>query len=160
MRGSLLRLIPAVRCVRFATSAAASEQKTPNDLLIAPITFTQTSYGVPQSLKLVRAFAPERFDETVQLQVRLNIDVRKPGQAIRAAATLPNGTGKNVRIAVFARDAKADEARAAGADIVGAEDLAKQIESNIIEFDRLIATPDMMKCSYRTPDISLAFLFI
>jgi large subunit ribosomal protein L1 len=95
-------------------------------------------------VKLVKASAVSKFDETIEIAMNLGIDPRHADQAVRGVVGLPNGTGKAVRVAVFARDKKAEEARAAGADIVGAEDLAEQVQAGQIDFDRAIATPDMM----------------
>ncbi|MGC2200321.1 MAG: 50S ribosomal protein L1 [Stellaceae bacterium] len=97
-----------------------------------------------EALKLVKERASAKFDETVEIAMNLNLDPRKPDQNLRGAVMLPHGTGKNVRVAVFARGDKAKEAEAAGAEIVGAEDLAERIQSGQIEFDRAIATPDLM----------------
>jgi len=99
---------------------------------------------VDQAVALVKANASARFDETVEVAVNLGVDPRHADQMVRGVVNLPNGTGKTVRVAVFARGAKADEATAAGADIVGAEDLMETIQGGVIEFDRCIATPDMM----------------
>jgi len=96
------------------------------------------------AVKLVKGSASAKFDETVEIAMNLGVDPRHADQMVRGVVTLPNGTGKVVRVAVFARGAKADEAKAAGADIVGAEDLMETIQSGKIEFDRCIATPDMM----------------
>jgi large subunit ribosomal protein L1 len=93
---------------------------------------------------LVKANAKAKFDETIEIAVNLGVDTRHADQMVRGVIGLPNGTGKTVRVAVFARDAKADEAKAAGADIVGAEDLMEIVQGGKIEFDRCIATPDMM----------------
>ncbi|MEX2519339.1 MAG: 50S ribosomal protein L1 [Paracoccaceae bacterium] len=97
-----------------------------------------------QAVALVKANATAKFDETVEIALNLGVDPRHADQMVRGTVTLPAGTGKNVRVAVFARGAKADEALAAGADIVGAEDLMETIQGGKIEFDRCIATPDMM----------------
>ena len=97
-----------------------------------------------QAVALVKANASAKFDETVEVAMNLGVDPRHADQMVRGVVTLPNGTGKMVRVAVFARGAKADEARAAGADIVGAEDLMETIQGGKIEFDRCIATPDLM----------------
>ena len=95
-------------------------------------------------MKLVKANATAKFDETLEIAMNLGVDPRHADQMVRGVVALPNGTGKTVRVAVFARGAKADEATAAGADIVGAEDLMETIQGGKIEFDRCIATPDMM----------------
>jgi large subunit ribosomal protein L1 len=100
--------------------------------------------SVEDAVSLVKANANAKFDETVEIAVNLGVDVRHADQMVRGVVGLPNGTGKDVRVAVFARGAKADEAKEAGADIVGAEDLMETIQSGKIEFDRCIATPDMM----------------
>ncbi|MBM3611617.1 MAG: 50S ribosomal protein L1 [Alphaproteobacteria bacterium] len=97
-----------------------------------------------QAVALVKANASAKFDETVEVAMNLGVDPRHADQMVRGVVTLPNGTGKTVRVAVFARGAKADEARAVGADIVGAEDLMETIQGGKIEFDRCIATPDLM----------------
>lgn len=101
-------------------------------------------YGVEEALKMVKARASAKFDETIEIAMNLGVDPRHADQMVRGVVNLPNGTGKTVRVAVFAKDAKADEARKAGADIVGAEDLMEQIQAGKIDFDRCIATPDMM----------------
>jgi large subunit ribosomal protein L1 len=100
--------------------------------------------SVEDAVALVKANATAKFDETVEVAVNLGVDPRHADQMVRGVVTLPNGTGKTVRVAVFARGAKADEAKAAGADIVGAEDLMETIQGGTIEFDRCIATPDLM----------------
>ena len=100
--------------------------------------------SVEEAVKLVKANAKAKFDETVEIAVNLGVDPRHADQMVRGVVQLPNGTGKTVRVAVFARGAKADEAKEAGADIVGAEDLMETIQGGKIEFDRCIATPDMM----------------
>jgi large subunit ribosomal protein L1 len=99
---------------------------------------------VEEAVALVKANANAKFDETVEIAMNLGVDPRHADQMVRGSVTLPNGTGKTVRVAVFARGAKAEEAEKAGADIVGAEDLMETIQSGKIEFDRCIATPDMM----------------
>jgi large subunit ribosomal protein L1 len=101
-------------------------------------------YKLDEAIKLVKSKASAKFDETVEIAINLGVDPRHADQMVRGVVNLPNGTGKTVRVAVFAKDAKADEARKAGADIVGAEDLMEQIQSGKIDFDRCIATPDMM----------------
>ena len=100
--------------------------------------------SVEEAVKLIKANSAAKFDETVEIAMNLGVDPRHADQMVRGVVGLPNGTGKDVRVAVFARGAKADEAKAAGADIVGAEDLMETILSGKIEFDRCIATPDMM----------------
>lgn len=99
---------------------------------------------VEEAVALVKANATAKFDETVELAVNLGVDPRHADQMVRGVVGLPNGTGKSVRVAVFARGPKAEEAQAAGADIVGAEDLMESIQGGTIDFDRCIATPDMM----------------
>ena len=96
------------------------------------------------ALKLIKERASAKFDETVEVAMNLNLDPRKPDQNLRGAVMLPHGTGKAVRVAVFARGDRAKEAEAAGADVVGAEDLAERIQAGQIDFDRAIATPDLM----------------
>ena len=99
---------------------------------------------IEDAVALIKKAASAKFDETVEIALNLGVDPRHADQMVRGVCQLPNGTGKTVRVAVFARGAKADEAKAAGADIVGAEDLMETIQSGKIEFDRCIATPDMM----------------
>jgi len=100
--------------------------------------------SIDEAVRLVKENATAKFDETIEVSVNLNVDPRHADQNVRGVVSLPNGTGKDVRVAVFAKDGKADEARAAGADLVGADDLAAAIEGGEINFDRVIATPDMM----------------
>jgi large subunit ribosomal protein L1 len=104
----------------------------------------KSNVSVEEAVKLIKSNAQAKFDETLEIAMNLGVDPRHADQMVRGVVTLPNGTGKSVRVAVFARGAKADEATAAGADIVGAEDLMETIQSGKIEFDRCIATPDMM----------------
>lgn len=101
-------------------------------------------YSVTEAVKIVKGNAKAKFDETVEVAINLGVDPRHADQMVRGVCNLPNGTGRSVRVAVFAKDAKADEARAAGADIVGAEDLMEQIQAGDMPFERVIATPDMM----------------
>jgi large subunit ribosomal protein L1 len=101
-------------------------------------------YAVEEAVKLVKARATTKFDETIEIAINLGVDPRHADQMVRGVVTLPNGTGRNQRVAVFAKGAKADEAKAAGADIVGADDLAEKVQKGEIDFDRCIATPDMM----------------
>jgi large subunit ribosomal protein L1 len=105
---------------------------------------TDKSYTLGEAIHLIKANAKAKFDETVELSLNLGIDPRHADQMVRGLTNLPNGTGKTVRVGVFARGPKADEATAAGADVVGADDLAEKIQAGQIEFDRCIATPDMM----------------
>jgi large subunit ribosomal protein L1 len=104
----------------------------------------KANLSVEEAVKLVKQAASAKFDETVEIAMNLGVDPRHADQMVRGVVALPNGTGKTVRVAVFARGAKADEAKAAGADIVGAEDLMETIQQGKIEFDRCIATPDLM----------------
>ena len=100
--------------------------------------------SVEEAVKIVKANAKAKFDETVEIAVNLGVDPRHADQQVRGVVNLPSGTGRDVRVAVIAKDAKAAEATAAGADIVGAEDLVERIQGGFMEFDRVIATPDMM----------------
>jgi large subunit ribosomal protein L1 len=102
------------------------------------------AYDAAAAVKLVKTRATAKFDETIELSMNLNIDPRKADQNIRGTVLLPRGTGKSLRVAVFAKGDRAKEAEAAGADIVGAEDLAEKVQAGTIEFDRCIAAPDMM----------------
>ena len=102
------------------------------------------AYNLEEAIAVVRANAKAKFDETVEISMNLGIDPRHADQMVRGLLSLPNGTGKTLRVGVFARGAKADEARAAGADVVGAEDLAEKCQAGEFGFDRCIATPDMM----------------
>ena len=101
-------------------------------------------YGLDEAVKIAKANAKAKFDETIEISMNLGIDPRHADQMVRGTVNLPHGTGKTLRVAVFAKGDKADEARAAGADIVGADDLAEAIQGGQIDFDRCIATPDMM----------------
>lgn len=101
-------------------------------------------YQLGEAVTMIKSRAKAKFDETIEVAMNLGVDPRHADQMVRGVVNLPNGTGKNVRVAVFAKDAKADEARKAGADIVGAEDLVAEITAGNINFDRVIATPDMM----------------
>ena len=100
--------------------------------------------ALPEAIALVKERAVAKFDETIEIAMNLGVDPRHADQMVRGVVNLPNGTGRDVRVAVFARGAKADEAKAAGADIVGAEDLLEIVQGGKIDFDRCIATPDMM----------------
>ena len=104
----------------------------------------KANISVEDAVKLIKQAASAKFDETVEIAMNLGVDPRHADQMVRGVVALPNGTGKTVRVAVFARGAKADEAKAAGADIVGAEDLMESIQQGNINFDRCIATPDLM----------------
>ena len=101
-------------------------------------------YPVDEAIKLVRERASAKFDETVEIALNLGVDPKHADQMVRGVVNLPNGTGRTLRVAVFARGAKADEAKAAGADVVGAEELVTAVQGGTIDFDRCIATPDMM----------------
>ena len=101
-------------------------------------------YGLDDAVKMVKERAKAKFDETIEIAMNLGVDPRHADQMVRGVVNLPNGTGRTQRVAVFARGAKADEARAAGADIVGAEDLVEKVTSGTVDFDRCIATPDLM----------------
>ncbi len=105
---------------------------------------TQKLYGVDEALETLKANATAKFDETIEVAMNLGVDPRHADQMVRGVVTLPAGTGKDVRVAVFARGGKADEAKEAGADLVGAEDLMETIQGGTIDFDPVIATPDMM----------------
>ncbi len=102
------------------------------------------SHSVEDAIKLVKENAKAKFDESIEISVNLGVDPRHADQQVRGVVNLPSGTGRDVRVAVIAKDAKADEATAAGADIVGAEELVERIQGGFMEFDRVIATPDMM----------------
>ncbi len=101
-------------------------------------------YSLEEAVKLVKDHANAKFDETVEVAINLGVDPRHADQMVRGVCPLPNGSGRNVRVAVFARGDKAEEAKAAGADVVGAEDLVERVQGGQIDFDRCIATPDMM----------------
>jgi large subunit ribosomal protein L1 len=101
-------------------------------------------YPLSDAVKLVKERAKAKFDETIEIAMNLGVDPRHADQMVRGVVTLPNGTGRSVRVAVFARGAKADEAKAAGADVVGAEDLVEKVQAGNIDFDRVVATPDLM----------------
>ena len=101
-------------------------------------------YSVDEAVKLIKSRASAKFDETIEVAMNLGVDPRHADQMVRGVVNLPNGTGRTVRVAVFARAAKAEEAQAAGADVVGAEDLVEKVQGGTIDFDRCIATPDMM----------------
>jgi large subunit ribosomal protein L1 len=101
-------------------------------------------YALDEAVKLIKDRAKAKFDETVEIAMNLGVDPRHADQMVRGIVSLPNGSGRTVRVAVFARGPKADEAKAAGADIVGAEDLVEQVNGGKVDFDRCIATPDMM----------------
>ncbi|ENN92219.1 50S ribosomal protein L1 [Bartonella bovis] len=101
-------------------------------------------YALTDAVSMVKERAVAKFDETIEISMNLGVDPRHADQMVRGVAHLPNGTGRNIRVAVFARGNKAEEAKAAGADVVGAEDLFETINAGVIDFDRCIATPDMM----------------
>ncbi|HRF10481.1 MAG TPA: 50S ribosomal protein L1 [Xanthobacteraceae bacterium] len=101
-------------------------------------------YGLDEAVKMVKERAKAKFDETIEIAMNLGVDAKQTDQMVRGVVTLPNGTGRTARVAVFAKGAKAEEAKKAGADVVGAEDLFEQVSAGNINFDRCIATPDMM----------------
>jgi large subunit ribosomal protein L1 len=101
-------------------------------------------YGITEAVKIVKGNATAKFNETIEIAINLGVDPKQADQNVRGVVNLPAGTGRSVRVAVFARDKKADEARAAGADIVGAEDLFETVNAGKVDFDRVIASPDMM----------------
>src|SRR4051795_7710181 len=101
------------------------------------------AYTISEAITLVKERAKAKFDETIEVAFNLGVDPRHADQMVRGVVTLPNGTGRTLRVAVFARGPKAEEAKAAGADIVGAEDLVEKVQGGNIDFDRCIATPDM-----------------
>jgi large subunit ribosomal protein L1 len=102
------------------------------------------THAVQEAVKLVKANANAKFDESIEIAVNLGVDPRHADQQVRGVVSLPSGTGREVRVAVIAKDAKAEEAKAAGAEVVGAEDLVERIQGGFMDFDRVIATPDMM----------------
>jgi len=102
------------------------------------------AYPIEEAVKMVKERAKAKFDETVEISMNLGVDPKHADQVVRGVCLLPNGSGRTLRVAVFARGPKADEARAAGADVVGAEDLVEQVQKGVLNFDRCIATPDMM----------------
>ena len=106
---------------------------------------TTKLYGFDEALTLIKSAAVAKFDESIDVAVQLGVDAKKSDQVVRGAVVMPNGTGKTKRVAVFAQGAKADEARAAGADVVGMEDLAEQVKAGNINFDVVIASPDTMR---------------
>jgi large subunit ribosomal protein L1 len=101
-------------------------------------------YSIDEAVKMIKDRAKAKFDETIEIAMNLGVDPRHADQMVRGVVLLPNGTGRTMRVGVFARGAKADEARAAGADVVGAEDLVEKVQGGTIDFDRCIATPDLM----------------
>ena len=101
-------------------------------------------YSIDEAVKMIKDRAKAKFDETIEIAMNLGVDPRHADQMVRGVVSLPNGTGRSMRVGVFARGAKADEARAAGADVVGAEDLVEKVQGGTIDFDRCIATPDLM----------------
>lgn len=119
--------------------AAGKRYRAALDTVVA-----QQAYSAADAVKMVKSNATAKFDETVEIAVNLGVDPKYADQMVRGVVSLPSGTGKDVRVAVFARDAKADEARAAGAEFVGAEDLMEEIQNGKSDFDRVIASPDMM----------------
>ena len=110
---------------------------------IAPID-REKLYSIEEAVKLVKNGAKAKFDETIEVAMNLGVDPRHADQMVRGVCALPHGSGRKLRVAVFAKAAKAEEAKKAGADVVGAEDLVEQVQKGVIDFDRCIATPDMM----------------
>ena len=104
----------------------------------------EKSYPIAEAVKLVKERAKAKFDETIEVALNLGVDPRHADQMVRGVCLLPNGSGRKLRVGVFAKGAKAEEAKKAGADVVGAEDLVEQVQKGVIDFDRAIATPDMM----------------
>jgi large subunit ribosomal protein L1 len=102
------------------------------------------AYPLAEAVKMVKERAKAKFDETIEIAMNLGVDPKHADQMVRGVVSLPSGTGRNLRVAVFAKGAKAEEAKKAGADVVGAEDLVEQVQKGVIDFDRAIATPDMM----------------
>ncbi|KAE9000479.1 hypothetical protein PR001_g18780 [Phytophthora rubi] len=125
---------------------SAAPTRSPTALGIVPrrSSVPEPPIDIQTALSKCKTQKARNFDETIDLAIQLGVDPRKPNQSVRGVVSLPNGTGKQVRIAVFARGPKAEEAKAAGATIVGAEDLVEQVQSGKLEFDRCIATPDVM----------------
>jgi large subunit ribosomal protein L1 len=119
--------------------AAGKRYRAALDTVVA-----QQAYSAADAVKMIKANATAKFDETIEIAVNLGVDPKYADQMVRGVVSMPSGTGKDVRVAVFARDAKADEARAAGAEFVGAEDLMEEIQNGKSDFDRVIASPDMM----------------
>ena len=117
---------------------------TKNQKAIAAAVDRERLYPVDEAIETLKANAKAKFDETIEVALNLGVDPRHADQMVRGVVNLPKGSGKNVRVAVFAKGAKADEAKAAGADVVGAEDLMETVQGGTIDFDRVIATPDMM----------------
>ncbi|HAQ35914.1 MAG TPA: 50S ribosomal protein L1, partial [Alphaproteobacteria bacterium] len=101
-------------------------------------------HGLTEAVSIVKSNAKAKFDETIEVAVNLNVDPRHADQMVRGVCSLPNGTGRSVRVAVFAKGAKAEEAKKAGADVVGGDELAEEIQNGRMDFDKVIATPDMM----------------
>jgi len=119
-------------------------KKTKKQKALADALDRSKLYGVDEAIRTAKAHATAKFDETIEIALNLGVDPRHADQMVRGVVTLPAGTGKDVRVAVFAKGDKAEEAKTAGADVVGAEDLMETIQGGTIDFDRVIATPDMM----------------
>ena len=119
-------------------------KQTKKTKALATVVDREKLYGVDEAIALAKQNATSKFDETIEVAVNLGVDPRHADQMVRGVVTLPKGTGKSVRVGVFARGAKADEAREAGAEVVGAEDLLEAVQGGQIDFDRCIATPDLM----------------
>ena len=121
-----------------------AKQTKKQKALVEKLGDNQKLYGVDEAIQLLKDLKSAKFDESLEVSLNLGVDPRHADQMVRGVVNLPNGTGKTVRVAVFAKDAKAEEARKAGADIVGAEDLVAEVLAGKLDFDRVIATPDMM----------------
>jgi large subunit ribosomal protein L1 len=126
-----------------AENKMAKKPSKRREALLKAVDTTKT-YSISEAMGTLKDLKSAKFDETVEVALNLNVDPRHADQMIRGSVVLPNGTGKTVRVAVFAKDAKADEAKAAGADVVGSTDLIESIQAGIINFDIVISTPDMM----------------
>ncbi|KAG7401851.1 hypothetical protein PHYBOEH_010314 [Phytophthora boehmeriae] len=135
-----------VRASSTLETPSAAPKRSPTALGLVPrrSNVPKPAIDIMSAISQCKAQKQLKFDETVDLAIQLGVDPRKPNQSVRGVVSLPNGTGKQVRVAVFARGPKAEEAKAAGATIVGAEDLVEQVQSGKLDFDRCIATPDVM----------------
>lgn len=128
------------KAIKKTAGLAASKRMRKANLQVVP----EKLYSLDEALKILKAAPQTKFDQTLEVAINLGVDVKQSDQNVRGVVAMPNGLGKTVRVAVFARDAKAEEAKKAGAEIVGAEDLVEKIKGGFLDFDRCIATPDMM----------------